>query len=229
MGDIQDPSNDVSIHDESDHTRTLTIDSNGRARINIIDSSGNEAECTVDGKLKTDATFTGGSVTIEDPDDSDEKVQTFEPETGKRSLYVYITNPNIATVSSGANIRYDEMTNDQSITTGPGYTTVYNNTTAGKLFSVFIRVEDEDMDLIIDIDGNNVIDEINLKDLSDNYKLDVAAFSQLPRNLNVMDGGKAASMEFPDKAPYETNITVKLKAASSGKKLERGLVVRAAN
>ncbi len=141
----------------------------------------------------------------------------------KRGLDINVTNQDLI-VGPGTSIRYDEMTNDQTI--GTTYSNVYNSTTAGKVFSIYMRLEDINFDIKIIVDGTTIVDGINVADLKNNYKMDSGAFSQLPRFLYIIDGGKGVAFEFPNAAIFSTSFTIQLKHSTGSKNLVRGLVVR---
>lgn len=178
MADINDPSNDVSLHDETTHDAVTT-------------------------------TKTGTA-----------------PEE-KTNLDVYIQNPSL-TLESGAKIRYDEMSNNQAIANG-SYTTVYTNTTPGKVYTIYMSVNNSGVDLRVIIDGTNIIDGINLDDLNSNYGLAIDSYNQLPRGLYVSNNGRAISIEFPEAASYGTSLVVALRGTAANRELVRGLVIRAEN
>lgn len=66
MSDVVDYTNDVSIHDQSDVTRYLKIETDGSARNRIIGPSGNQADVTEDNELKVNAVLEIAEVIIRD-------------------------------------------------------------------------------------------------------------------------------------------------------------------
>jgi len=145
--------------------------------------------------------------------------------TPGKALAVDIITPGLA-ISTGDNLRYDEMTNNQAVAVGPAYTNIYTVATAGKVFSVYMRVDNRNTDLRITVDSTVILDGINFDELLNNYELDVGAYNQLPRFLTTANNGRIISIEFPSPALFNTEFKVELRGVGSAKQLNRGLVVR---
>lgn len=102
------------------------------------------------------------------------------------------------------------------------FTTVFNVSGRGWLDCIILNLSDSDMDLIVEVDGVNVVDEFRLKDFLSVYDLQSNHGYKIP--LTSIDS-KTFKYQPRDWQQFDNNLTIKLKHASkSNKNLEAGYI-----
>jgi len=173
------------------------------------------------------------AVSIKDPAEETKQVTTTS--TGERiALDVNITNDGFD-VSFGDKIRYDEFTKDQPLTNG-SYVTVYSTTSGnpGKIYTLEMVFRNNDVDIQILVDGEAMVDGLNIRDLADNHYIDASpgglfqgTVAQVPRFVYVHANSRGIIFEPPAACIFNDQVVVKARAHTNGNRMRRGLIVRA--
>jgi len=214
----------------------LVNTSSGALAVRIVDGSGIGITSTDIGSghraLDVNAAVTGSALTIiRDPNVSTRKV-TVKDETAVipdvYSLDVNIRSGILNTVPTGNNIIYDKLTADLAIANG-GWTQTYYTTSTGNLFYFVMSFSTNNIDIRVTVDGNVIANSFNLNDIQANYTLDIASTRpMLPQWLYTFNSGTSVAMQFgANGCIFDTSFKIEAKAYLNGKKMIRGLVVRA--
>jgi len=121
------------------------------------------------------------------------------------------------------NFKLVEFTQNQVIKSS-SYKEVFSKAGKGDFYQFIISVDDTNMKLIFELDGNNIIDELLLQSLTKSslYNMDKDK-NVLPFGISPLDD-KVFKLTFDRGIEYTNNFSIKLKRAKSGnKKLQAGL------
>ena len=92
------------------------------------------------------------------------KDESEEYGAGTRSLDVNVRSGIVQVKLTGENLRYEEMTKDQSLTNG-SYVTLYENTSTGKIIWARCVFDSNDIDFKVTVDTNVIVDGLYLDEL----------------------------------------------------------------
>lgn len=116
-------------------------------------------------------------------------------------------------------VLYSSIT-DQSISSEATLTLI-DKSFKGTLDFISIRVQDQNMSVILEIDGNEIY-ELNLKNLKDKFKLNDTVYF----DLNISKDGKHFSDKYSIPIPIDTNLKVKVKNNNSNTKKVNSYIIR---
>lgn len=177
-----------------------------------------------------DMNIRSGGVELVDPNTPTRKVTVKDESAqyaGVNSLDVNIRSGIVQVKLSGENLRYEELSKDVALTNG-SWDTVYNRTTdIGKIIWVMMRFTNNNVDIKVTVDGNVIIDTINLNELYSDYELDVGTLPNAPDFIHTFKQGKGVMLSFPGGLEFETSFKIEVRANGINYKMARGLVVRA--
>lgn len=187
----------IKIRDGSNPSNTLNINSDGSIISRVSDKDGN-------------------GITSKDEGSS------------VRSIDVNVRSGVISTVPSGNSIRYDKMTNDLAISNG-SWTPVYSYSGSGILFFAEMAFNESNIDIRVTLDGVVIANTFNLGDLGSNYKLALSGtVPMLPPWMYVWNSNTNIAVQFGNNGSlFNSSFLIEAKAYLNGKKVNRGLVVRA--
>ncbi len=168
---------------------------------------------------------------IHNPDNIEEQVTVKDEGGGKFSLDTNIKSGNLnVTVIGGGNtvdgskLKIEEMTKDQSMTIDI-YNEVYSTTTAGQLYSLFIKIKKFDALVKLTIDSNVVFQDISMDDLRVAYLLGSKEYPVIP-SFQMLVTGLSLTVEMKYPIAFSTEVKLEIQPDTSDNELERGMVIR---
>jgi hypothetical protein len=157
------------------------------------------------------------------------KDESEEYSAGTRSLDVNVRSGIVQVRLTGENLRYEEITKNQSLTNG-SYITIYEHTTStGSQKIIWTRCvfNNNDINIRVTVDSNIVMDNFYLDELYRDYEIDTSFPGVEGLDfIHTEKQGKVLVLNFPGGMEFTDYFKIEAKANQTNLEMTRGLVVR---